>query len=70
LILDLRGKNVFYEQTSSKEVYVTIASRSISNMTPYPGKCDNFATNFLGGDPYSLKSDEIMQYINTVTVDV
>ena len=35
-------------------------------MTPYPGKCDNFATNFLEGDPHSQKSDEIMQYINTM----
>ena len=67
---DLRKKTVFYEQTSSKEVYVTIASRSISNMTPYLGKCDNLATNFLEGDPHSQKSVEIMQYINTVTVNV
>ena len=41
-----------------------------SNMTPYPGKGDNLATNFLEGDPHSQKSDEIMQYINTVTVNV
>ena len=35
-------------------------------MTPYPGKCDNFATNFLEGDPHSQNSDEIMQCINAM----
>ena len=64
------GGNVFYEQSSSKEVDTPIASKSISNMTSYLGICDNFGTNFLKGDPHSQKSDEIMKYIDTVTVNV